>query len=246
METNIAFIFIGTNKYIDFFEEYYKGVTSSFLPHVDKTIYAFTDDPDNPIFDKENTKTIQIEHKPWPYITLKRFNFICEAEDELKEFTDIIFLDADMVVDQYIPDEFTDQYDHYFGVHHPGQFMYGDVCEFEKNVLSTACIKGDTSQTKYHQGCFWGGKNPYILDMIKELKQKVEEDLENDFVAAWHDESHLNRFFYDNKEKVFTFHSGFAYPQEWDLDLPKFIIHLDKNMAEYPRFRGAKNAADNR
>jgi hypothetical protein len=33
-------------------------------------------------------------------------------------------------------------------------------------------------------------------------------------------------------------HSGFAYPETWNLTVPCFVIHKDKNMIEYPRFSG--------
>ena len=80
--------------------------------------------------------------------------------------------------------------------------------------------------------------------MIKLLENNVNIDLEKDIIAAWHDESHVNRFFSDNEEKVFTLSPGFAYPEMWNMPVPKAIIHKDKNMEEFPRFRGAKQEND--
>ena len=44
----------------------------------------------------------------------------------------------------------------------------------------------------YWQGCFWGGKVPPVLAMIDEIEGRVNRDLENDIVALWHDETHIN------------------------------------------------------
>jgi hypothetical protein len=77
--------------------------------------------------------------------------------------------------------------------------------------------------------------------MIETLRDNVNADLSKKIIAAWHDESHLNRFFTDNEEKVVTFSPGFAYPETWDMpQVPKMIIHKDKNMQEFPRFRSGK------
>ena len=248
MDKSIAFIFIGTNKYVDFFPEYYDSVYRHFIPDfykVKKEILVFTDVPEADIFKLPGVKAFKIKHKPWPYITLKRFEFIMEAKDYLSSFTDVIFMDADMVVNDIIPKDFLDVYDKYFGVQHPGQWMYGPVCEFETNPESTACVTKDIKETRYRQGCFWGGKNPFILSMIEQLQDNVNKDLEKNIVAAWHDESHLNKFFTDNEKDVVTLSPGFAYPETWSMpEVPKMIIHKDKNMQEYPRFRSGEIEED--
>jgi hypothetical protein len=244
MDKNIAFIFIGTKKYAEFFPDYYDSLQEKFIPEfygVKKEVLVFTDDPDLDMFNKSDVKVFKIEHKPWPFITLKRFEFIMQAEEYLKKFSDIIFMDADMIVNDYVHSDFLGAYEYYFGVQHPGQWMYGPVCEFEKNPESTAYVSKEISDTRYRQGCFWGGKNPHILKMIETLRDNVNADLSKKIIAAWHDESHLNRFFTDNEEKVVTFSPGFAYPETWDMpQVPKMIIHKDKNMQEFPRFRSGK------
>lgn len=243
MEKNVAFIFIGTGKYVDFFEDYYDSVFASFMPTVKKTIFAFTDRPDHWLFDQPNVKVCEIKHQDWPFITLKRFEFMTQALDELKEFSDVIFMDADMYVAADIGEEFLGSYNKLFGVQHPGQFIYGDVCEFEGNSESTAYVP-EFKRTTYRQGCFWGGSNPYITEMIESLSEAVKVDLENDIIAAWHDESHLNRYFSDRPEDVETLHAGYAHPQNWSMPVAKMIVHLDKNMQEYPRFRSGDAKKD--
>lgn len=236
MEKSIAFIFIGTGKYVDFFEDYYDSIFASFVPSVKKTIFAFTDQPDHSLFNQEHVKTYEIKHQDWPFITLKRFEFMSQAIEELKEYSDVIFMDADMYVAADIGEEFFDSYKELFGVKHPGQFIYGDVCEFEGNPQSLAYVP-EFKRTTYHQGCFWGGSNPHVTDMISALAEAVRVDLDNGIIAAWHDESHLNSYFSNAVEKVSTLHSGYAYPQNWNMPVAKMIVHLDKNMQEYPRFR---------
>jgi hypothetical protein len=52
----------------------------------------------------------------------------------------------------------------------------------------------------YYQGCLWGGKVPDVLEMIEELESRVNEDLKNNVIAVWHDESHMNKYFIENKK----------------------------------------------
>ena len=92
----IALVFIGTDKYLKFLPKWYETCEDLFLPDIQKQYFVFSDGemidvPDNMSF-------YPTEHRPWPFITLLRFNTILKAEKELKEYDWVVFLDADMVV----------------------------------------------------------------------------------------------------------------------------------------------------
>jgi len=241
MEPRIAIIFIGTKKYIDFFESYYSSINKFFLPKTHKDFFVFTDQPEHKSLKADNLIITEIEHEEWPYVTLKRFHYILKQEEKLKEYSDIIFIDSDMEAVDEISEDWLSMYHSLFGVQHPGQAIYG-LADFETNEESLACVPSGTTNenTAYKQGCFWGGKNPDILEFINLMKQRIDDDLSVNVVARWHDESHLNKGFIDFKDKVTVFHSGFAYPENWEMVFPKLLIHKDKNMKDYPRFKGVK------
>jgi len=115
--TNLAVVFIGTDKYLNFLPSWYDSCEEFLVPGIRKQYFVFTDGelegtPDNISVYKQ-------EHLPWPYITLFRFGTILKAKQELEEYDWVLFLDADMrVVNTIMPEElFTPK--PYIGVHHP-------------------------------------------------------------------------------------------------------------------------------
>ena len=71
--------------------------------------------------------------------------------------------------------------------------------------------------------------------MIDELEDRTNDDLKRHIVALWHDESHINRFFIENQDKVHTFGPEFAFPEVFK-DYCKFkprIVHLAKDNSAY-------------
>ena len=87
----------------------------------------------------------------------------------------------------------------------------------------------------YYQGCLWGGKVPEVLEMIDELDSRVEEDLSNDVIAVWHDESQLNKFYSEVKEDVHLLGPEYAYPEVFKdhCNFPPKIVHLAKDNSAY-------------
>jgi hypothetical protein len=106
---------------------------------------------------------------------------------------------------------------------------------FETNQSSSASINEDDDLSIYYQGCLWGGKVPEIFDMIDTLSERIGEDLECDIIAVWHDESHINKFFIERKDEVYTFGSEYAYPEVFSeyCDFDPKIIHLSKDNSKY-------------
>ena len=234
----VAIIFIGTNKYLDFLPTYYENIEKYFLPNSEKTIFAFTDGEldDTP----DNIKVYHQEHLEWPYITLKRFEIINKARADLDSMDWLVFLDADTrVVDTVTEEEFFSDKP-YFGVHHPCHALkmqphteYPGA--FETNTDSRAGVTEEDDTSMYYQGCLWGGRVPEVLDMIEELDGRVEEDLSNDVIALWHDESQLNKFYSEVKEDVHLLGPEYAYPevfQQYCNFEPK-IVHLAKDNSAY-------------
>ena len=234
----VAIIFIGTNKYLDFLPTYYESIEKYFLPNSEKTIFAFTDGELDDVPD--NIKVYHQEHLEWPYITLKRFEIINKARADLDSMDWLVFLDADTrVVDTVTEEEFFSDKP-YFGVHHPCHALkmqphteYPGA--FETNTNSRAGVTEEDDTSMYYQGCLWGGRVPEVLDMIEELDSRVEEDLANDVIAVWHDESQLNKFYSEVKEDVHLLGPEYAYPEVFQdhCNFEPKIVHLAKDNSAY-------------
>ena len=234
----VAIVFIGTGRYINFLPKYYENIEKHFLPNSEKTILVFTDGELNETPD--NVRVYHQEHLDWPYITLKRFGTINKARQAIEDNDYLVFIDADALVVADVTEEefFTDK--PYFGVHHPCHALgmpphteYPGAFETDTNSRAHVTPEDDTSM--YWQGCLWGGKVPEVLDMIDELDKRVEEDLSNNVIAKWHDESQLNRFYIENKDEVHTLGPEYAFPEVFAEHChfsPK-IVHLAKENSKY-------------
>jgi len=234
----LAVVFIGTNKYLDFLPTCYEGCEKYLATKTEKSYFVFTDGelqgvPDNIVHYEQ-------EHLEWPYITLERWGTILKAEDKLKEFDYVLFLDADMRVVAEVSEEdlFTDK--KYIGVHHPCHALGMNPHTsfpgaFETNPESLASITEDDDITTYWQGCLWGGRVPYVIDMITELDRRTKDDLDRDVIAVWHDESQMNKFFIENKEDVHTLGPQYAYPECFSgfCEFDPVVVHLAKDNSKY-------------
>ena len=174
-------------------------------------------------------------------ITLKRFEIIDKAREEILKNDWFVFIDADgLVVDEISEEEFFDNDKSFFGVHHPCHYlkMPGHQSfpgSFETNPKSRASVSDEDDTSTYWQGCLWGGKVPDVFKLIDEIKGRVDDDINDDIIAVWHDESHLNKFFIENKSNVNTLPSSYAYPEDFSSQCnfdPK-IVHLSKDNSKY-------------
>ena len=143
-----------------------------------------------------------------------------------------------LLVDEVTEEDlFTDK--RYIGVHHPCHFLgmepytnYPGAFETNKKSLAAVTREDDTNILARVS---LGGKLPYVLGMIKELARRTTDDETRDMIALWHDESHLNKFFSEQKKYVHTLEPQFAYPEifsEYCEFEPK-IVHLAKENSKY-------------
>lgn len=235
----VAVIFIGTGKYLNFLPKYWEKVESNFLPDVEKTIFAFTDGELSDV--PGNIIVVKQEHLEWPFITLLRFGIINKMKEELLKYDQLVFMDADTVVYDTVTVEefFSDK--PFFGVHHPCHFLGFPPHNklpgaFETDARSQGSIDLDQYSPKvYYQGCLWGGKIPEVFELIDLIDQRTQVDIKNDTIPVWHDESHINRFFIENEDRVHLLGPEYAYPEVFESSCtfdPK-IVHLEKDNSKY-------------
>ena len=92
----IAILYIATNKYTIFWNNFYQTAEKNFLPKHQKTYFLFTDNDNMQV--GPNVIKIHQDHLPWPYVTLKRFHFFDSIKEKLKEFDYIYFANANLTI----------------------------------------------------------------------------------------------------------------------------------------------------
>ena len=179
--------------------EYAKNMMESahnfFLREHDVDFIFWSDMPETEGY---GATVIPTEPVPWPYPTLLRYNLFLGEEERLKEYDYIFYCDIDMLFVDSVGDEI-------FGegltaAQHP---MYAIRKEYmapvEPNVNSTAYFK---VPKYYYAGGFQGGRTKDFIAAMKVMRGNIETDLNNNYIARWNEESHWNKYLFDNPPAV--------------------------------------------
>lgn len=223
MNKTVGIIFVGTGKYHAFFEDFYYSVNKYFLPKHKKIFFVFTD-ANNLSLDKFKKKRVilqEIENQEWPFPSLLRFNYVFENRRLFDATSHLFYIDSDLhPVNTIEEDEiFIDGKPH-VAIQHPSYYdqpfsgaLHG--WPFETNQASCASVQGvkDCDLSQYLCGGFWGGETRYILRMCGSLAVNVDIDLSNNVIAIWYDESHINKYLSQKREKINALHPGYCYPK---------------------------------
>lgn len=225
--SKIAILFIGTNRYIEFFPDFYETVKKYFLTKTPKDFFVFTDMVDYDFLkNKKDVVIIKVEHQKWPFSTLLRFKMINKVSKKLKKYSHIIYIDADMYANSLVTEvEFFSHDKPLFGVRHDSYI--NKVGEFEFDEKSTAAVTNKDNLSHYCVGAFWGGKTKEILEMIKELEKRINIDLKKGIIAKWHDESQMNKYFIEKDSQVRILDPSYSYPELKPIPKPfkKRFVH---------------------
>jgi len=166
-------------------------------------------------------KVYDIQSWGWPEVTLFRYKFFTEQSHKLNEDL-LMYLDCDMrVLGDFSKKLDIDRWTSGIAlVQHPGfyrnkglpgiaDFFYDPKLvlalilkiksgakgygTWETNEFSTAFVPRSLRKNYFH-GAVWFGRRIEFLKMCEKLALNITRDLEKNYTAIWHDESHLNNY----------------------------------------------------
>lgn len=222
----IAILYICTGKYNQFFEGFYKSCEKFFMKGIAEVEYfVFTDDMKLTKFDKVHL--YKRECKGFPLDSLFRFDMFLSIKDELLKFDYIFFFNANMLFVAPVGVEFLPKDDGLMAVLHPGYYnKKAALYPYERNKKSTAYIPPFRSAYHYYMGSLNGGRTDEYLKLIESCSRNIHTDYESDYIAIYHDESHLNKYLSENKCHALS--PSYAYPEGSKLPFEPKIIIRDK------------------
>ena len=229
----VGILYICTGRYSSFWKDFYLHTEKDFLPDTEKHYFVWTDDKEiiKEAQNSANIKTYRQKTEPWPFPTLKRFEYFLRAEEDLSKMDHLIFMNANLIVmEKILSGEVLPSGDErIFVTLHPGFYnKTPDEFTYDNNPGCAAYIAPGEGQ-HYFAGGFNGGRTEDYLKMIRFLAGRVEEDLKKKIIALWHDESYLNRYIFDYDKPYRILDPGFLYPEGWDIPFEQKILILDKN-----------------
>ncbi len=223
----VGLCFAATNKYTQFIQPFVDSCRKHFLKNHEVTYFVFTDRAQD-VQSSPDVVVVPTAHLPWPYVTLFRFENYCKAASLFDGYDYIFASDVDMLFVNDAGDEILGDL---VGTQHPYfQNMIRNQYTYEENSVSTAYVANNRGE-RYFAGGLYGGKTAEFLKLVRTCSENIITDLKKNFIAVWHDESHINRYFIDNPPtKILS--SAYCYPEckeyFW---LPKILMALEKDKA---------------
>jgi hypothetical protein len=181
---------------------------------------------------------MEIPHYGFPTTYHKTFEEMMKLEDKVSDCEWLISVDADLYAWEEIKySDFFDDSKKYIGVHHPchkiGFHPHNQLPgSYDVNPLSNACIDDSImDMSVYYQGCLWGGKVPYIFDMIRKIDEWTKEDVSKNIQARFYEESYMNKWFLTHRDETHTLAPDYAFPEMFEqyCDFSKKMVHLAKD-----------------
>lgn len=191
-----------------------------------------------------------IEPIEWPRPTLMRYHTYLQQEEILQEYDYIFHCDADMLFVSMVGDEVLGK-----GLTAVQQPMYAldkiYIPPYEPNPRSTAYIPrpgriiNENGKTRfeplYYAGGFQGGTSKSFIEAMKVMRVNIDQDdFRENYTAIWNDESHWQRYLFDNPPSV-VLDPGYTYPDTlkdeyfvskiWGTDYNPKILTLTKRFS---------------
>lgn len=226
-QPRVAVLTINTGNYAHFFQSLYPYNFTNFLPDCYVEYFCFTDSSELKTRFQYNSRVniIPHTHEEWPNPTLKRWHtFLAynQVVAKLKTFDYIFFVNANyyckrplLATELLFPITGDWHKDLIFLEHYGQNLLPESHRSFERNPESTAYVPLDATTT-YVSGGFIGGSAAAFLTLCQHLKEQTDQDLISNYIALWHDESHLNRFAWQNQYQTHILPVHYAVPQEYD------------------------------
>lgn len=221
----VAVVCIILNEpYWQYAKEMLWGVDTFFLKHHsirDKYSTEVLLWSDMPTKDFPQGKVFTTEPVEWPLPTLMRYHLFLQQEEYLKENFDYIFyLDADMRITDWIGEEILGS--GLTAAVHPMYYLKRNLYPpYEPNPESTAYIPRPGRiveengvkrfEPLYYAGGFQGGRTEDWIKAMKTMRKNIEDDFNRNYIAIWNDESHFNRYLYENSPAV-VLDPSYIYP----------------------------------
>ena len=228
-------LYICTWKYDVFRKDFYESCEKYLLKNTEKHYFVFTDSEQiKTNYKNERIHIIHQENLWWPDNTLKRFHIFLNAEDELKKMDYLYFFNANLEIKKNIFEkDFLPDTDNQLVVcRHPWFYNKENTrFTYDRNPKSTAYIKKWEWEIYVQWALNWWTCNAF-LEMCKTLKNDTDIDSKNWIVAHRHDESHLNRYIYDLKQKWLVkkykvLSPEYLYPEWWDIPFDCKILMIE-------------------
>lgn len=226
----VALLYICTGKYDVFWKDFFISYEKNFFEKSYKEYFVFTD-AEELYGEKECSRIHKIYQKRlgWPDDTLMRFHMFDMIVDTLMEFDYIYFMNANCeCVAKITEEEFLPRDKDIIVVQHPGFYNKKPWrFTYDRNKNSTAFIPWGKGEY-YICGGINGGKAKEYVSLIKELKNNINIDKQNNVIAKWHDESHINKYItvHDNWE---VRSPSYCYAEGWSLPFEPKILVRDKS-----------------
>lgn len=232
MRSKVAILYISTGPYSAFFEDFYDSCNKHFLTDFEKTYFVFSN-KNKDHFDYDNVKLIQVDHSPWPLNTLLRYHYFSTIKYDLANFDYIFFFNANALFIKDFGSELlpTVENNYLLSVPHPAFVNKINLIKpWERRPWIKCSIPFSYSGT-YYQGGFNGGKANQYLELIEWCKNAITNDLKNNRIAVWHDESYLNKYFTTVKPRLLSV--DYIWPENFGVNHNAVLIMRDKNKLEW-------------
>lgn len=201
----IGVLFICTGApYWQYAKDAIEGAQKFLLPDHEKHFFLWSDMPEDTNYGATVFETEPVE---WPYPTLMRYHLFLQQEEILKDFDYLFYCDIDMRYVDVVGNEILG--DGITAAEHPMySFRPGLRFPLEPNPYSEAYIP---VPKHYFAGGFQGGKTEDFLKAMKVMKRAIDTDFQNNYTAIWNDESHWNRYLFDNPPAI-VLDPSYVYP----------------------------------
>ncbi|XP_009455861.3 globoside alpha-1,3-N-acetylgalactosaminyltransferase 1 isoform X1 [Pan troglodytes] len=203
LNLTIGVTVFAVGKYTHFIQSFLESAEEFFMRGYRVHYYIFTDNPAAipgiPLGPHRLLSSIPIQgHSHWEETSMRRMETISQhiAKRAHREVDYLFCLDVDMVFrNPWGPETLGDL----VAAIHPSYYAVSrQQFPYERRRVSTAFV-ADSEGDFYYGGAVFGGQVARVYEFTRGCHMAILADKANGIMAAWREESHLNRHFISNK-----------------------------------------------